>query len=396
MRGRDDIGDGTTAGLLQALANGDVQIYLLTEQGDNNSQLISGLVIEFAHDAYEGSGNRLTLNFATSMTALDFFAIAGTIDNGVITDYNLDFTDLRLLDITKLADILCDSLSYESYVIDKTADTGTAYGSDLSDELLLGQGITQAYAFGGDDIIDIQGTTTSVDGREGTNTLQVLDVRSLIQLSDLATADNIQNLTTNASFIVRGDDGNNIIDVRQKPASLAGPTTNGSNGHDVIYGGDIDNHFTGGEGNDYLFGGKGDDLLAGGEGQDSLYGGAGHDVLQGKNGIDWLFGGKGQDTLAGSDGADRFVLGDVGDGTDTVPDFQAIDRVIVQRSAPLDQIYDSINDLLEALGLTLETDEDRNNDGQNDTIIMSGTSELMILQNLEFELSLSNFEVEVI
>ena len=56
----------------------------------------------------------------------------------------------------------------------------------------------------------------------------------------------------------------------------------------------------------------------------------------------------------------------------------------------------SINDLLEALGLTLETDEDRNNDGQNNTIIMSGTSELMILQNLEFELSLSNFEVEVI
>lgn len=110
----------------------------------------------------------------------------------------------------------------------------------------------------------------------------------------------------------------------------------------------------------------------------------------------WLFGGKGQDTLAGSDGADRFVLGDVGDGTDTVLDFQAIDRVIVQRSAPLDQIYGSINDLLEALGLTLETDEDRNNDGQNDTIIMSGTSELMILQNLEFELSLSNFEVEVI
>lgn len=129
---------------------------------------------------------------------------------------------------------------------------------------------------------------------------------------------------------------------------------------------------------------------------ENLIGSDHNDTLIGDAGNNTLIGGKGQDTLAGSDGADRFVLGDVGDGIDTVLDFQAIDRVIVQRSAPLDQIYESINDLLEALGLTLETDEDRNNDGQNDTIIMSGTSELMILQNLEFELSLSNFEVEVI
>ena len=60
----------------------------------------------------------------------DLVVIAGEVDNGVITDYNIDFRTLRLLDITKLESILGDSLSYQSYVVDRAAETGTVYGTD--------------------------------------------------------------------------------------------------------------------------------------------------------------------------------------------------------------------------------------------------------------------------
>ena len=172
LRGRDDtLGDDeTTASLLQALDDGGVRITALTDQ-DNGNYVITGLVFNFRHDGYEGHGHKLTLNFNTAMSLLDFFSVAGTVDNGVITDYNIDFSSLHFLDVTKLAGILGDSLSYQSYVVDKTEASGTVYGTDLSDELLLGTSVLDAYAFGGNDIIEISDFITDVDGGGGNDTL---------------------------------------------------------------------------------------------------------------------------------------------------------------------------------------------------------------------------------
>ena len=353
LRARDDVGDGTTEGLLQALANGGANISFISEQESNGDYFISGLVIKFAHDAYEGDGRHLTLHLATPIAVLDFFAQAGTVDNGVITVYNLDFASLNFGDITKLAGIFGDSLSYQSYVLDKTAETGTVYGTDLSDELQLGLNFTQAYALGGDDKIKINTMAQAVFGGAGRNGLIAED----FDAEDFETAiinfgnyDNVQDVTTNARNII-GDDEGNFIDARLND-SFFGANISGNGGHDIIHagsgkstvrggvghdfifghdGGDTlhgeigDEYLFGGqgddklygdgtidEGHDHLFGGQGDDELFGRHGDDKLYGGLGHDLLLGAQGNDSLFGNEGDDRLYGLIGAD-LLIGGAGD-----------------------------------------------------------------------------------
>lgn len=87
----------------------------------------------------------------------------------------------------------------------------------------------------------------------------------------------------------------------------------GSDGNDVIQGGNE---------NDYIFGRDGNDLLTGGAGNDRLLGGKGDDVLLGGPGRDLLVGDKGDDTLAGGLGSDTFVFRS-GYGHDLIADFNA-------------------------------------------------------------------------
>jgi Ca2+-binding RTX toxin-like protein len=67
------------------------------------------------------------------------------------------------------------------------------------------------------------------------------------------------------------------------------------------------------DGNDILVGGNDDDILNGGDGNDRLEGGDGDDVIDG---------GGGNDLLSGARGDDLFVFTD-GDGADRISDFQA-------------------------------------------------------------------------
>ena len=298
LRGRDDVGDGTTAGLLQALADGDVQIYLLQEQDGNGDHLIIGLVIDFAHDAYEGDGNRLTLNFVTPRAVLD------------ITQFE---------NITKLAELFGDSLSYQSYVIDKTADTGTAYGTDLSDELQLGQGITQAYAFGGDDKIKINANSQKIYGGAGRNGLiAVRDAENDFDVNPINLGDHeaVQDVTSNARSIT-GNDADNFIDARLND-NIFGTNISGLGGHDTLHGGSGKDTVRGGSGDDFLYGHNGGDSLSGNKGDDHLYGGDGKDTLYGDDGDedsdeghDHLYGGRGDDKLYGRNGHDH-LYGDEG------------------------------------------------------------------------------------
>ncbi|MGD9864629.1 MAG: calcium-binding protein [Pseudodonghicola sp.] len=93
----------------------------------------------------------------------------------------------------------------------------------------------------------------------------------------------------------------------------------GSNGRDVLYGGDGDDWITGASGRDRIFGGDGKDYLDGHIGNDVLIGGRGNDVLSGRNGSDVARGGAGRDIFdsdtfgnnvwTGGKGADRFQPG---------------------------------------------------------------------------------------
>ena len=89
----------------------------------------------------------------------------------------------------------------------------------------------------------------------------------------------------------------------------------GGSGDDTLNGGGGRDSITGDAGDDHAAGGSGSDRLAGGHGDDTLLGGSGNDVINGGIGYDRLSGGSGRDLLDGGAGADRL---DGGSGNDTV------------------------------------------------------------------------------
>ena len=95
-------------------------------------------------------------------------------------------------------------------------------------------------------------------------------------------------------------------------------------------------------------------------GNDILYGGDGDDILFGQEGDDILIGGKGNNTLYGGSGADTFVFQHVGEGLDTVKDFDLSEGDKLDFSAILgafDPLQDDINSFVFA------------NDNGTDTVI---------------------------
>lgn len=89
-------------------------------------------------------------------------------------------------------------------------------------------------------------------------------------------------------------------------------TKTGTNGADILIGGNGDDVLCGLGGRDILIGGKGADHLIGGDGNDLLSGGPGADELDGDAGNDILTGGAGTDDLDGGPGTDLCVTGDIG------------------------------------------------------------------------------------
>ena len=115
-----------------------------------------------------------------------------------------------------------------------------------------------------------------------------------------------------ASLVVTDADGN-----RSAPATIKVAIAN------TIAGTAGDDDLTGTSGIDALSGGLGDDVMRGGGGRDFLDGGDGNDELRGGEAGDFLLGGPGQDTLIGGLGGDQFIFTALGDGRDTILDFNA-------------------------------------------------------------------------
>lgn len=111
--------------------------------------------------------------------------------------------------------------------------------------------------------------------------------------------------------LLRGRGGDDVMD--------------GGDGADTLFGEDGADDIFGGRGNDVLIGNADNDLLRGFDGNDTLLGGNGDDDLRGQDGHDWIWGGRGTDTLLGKRGGDKFVF-DLGDGADTIADFDPTER----------------------------------------------------------------------
>jgi len=97
--------------------------------------------------------------------------------------------------------------------------------------------------------------------------------------------------------------------------TLGGPIT-----QDDTLGG-IENLIVGDNGSN-LGGDDNDNVFTGGAGNDTMRSAGGKDTLFGKGGDDTLAGGGGDDTLSGGKGADIFAYNNIGDGLDTIIDFE--------------------------------------------------------------------------
>ena len=112
---------------------------------------------------------------------------------------------------------------------------------------------------------------------------------------------NSNDVTRIEIHLLDGDDHASIGDDERSDCDFDIPA--------LIFGGDGNDHLTGGAGNDILIGGNGKDVLNGRGGNDILVGGAGDDQLDGGDGDDLLIGGDGKDKLRGNKG-DDLLIGD--------------------------------------------------------------------------------------
>lgn len=132
----------------------------------------------------------------------------------------------------------------------------------------------------GDDNLNVDGTTSLVQGLAGNDTLT-------------------------------GSSGGDSIDGREDNDVINGELGNdyllGGDGLDILNGSDGNDFLKGQSGNDTIYGGDGNDTAGGGADNDTIYGGAGNDSLNAWIGNDYFIGGTGNDIISGQEGLDTLI-----------------------------------------------------------------------------------------
>lgn len=164
-----------------------------------------------------------------------------------------------------------------------------------------------------------------------------------------------------------------------------GTYLNGTDGDDILIGGDGDNVIAGLKGNDIIFGAGGDDVLLGDWGNNTIFGMDGSDIIDagidgdnivfGGDGIDYIYGGSGDETIYGEGGSDYIYAGagndeihggdeddyiDAGLGNDTIYGGDGENTMIggeLGEAAPWELTVFQINESIYGTPLTEEINE---------------------------------------
>ena len=140
---------------------------------------------------------------------------------------------------------------------------------------------------------DGQADSVIVKGTNGNDVVDVFGAGSSVAVVGLSSLVNISGSEgANDSLIVNGGNGDDVISAATLPAGTVKLTIDAGAGDDVILGS---------QGNDVLLGGDGDDFVDGNRGNDLALLGAGDDVFQ------WDPG-DGNDTVEGQDGTDTMLF----------------------------------------------------------------------------------------
>lgn len=197
------------------------------------------------------------------------------------------------------------------------------FGTNQDDQIFSDASASRIEARGGDDFVTGGDGIDDILGEDGNDTL-----------SGDNGADSLRGGLGQDS--INGGEGNDFIQSEQGADTVFGDagddTISGGSGADLIDGGVGADSINGDAGNDTVRGGDGNDQITALSGQNSLQGDAGDDSISGGDNVDEIFGGIGSDELTGNAGNDRFRYDTVGEGGDTITDFNSgNDKFLIDR-----------------------------------------------------------------
>lgn len=181
--------------------------------------------------------------------------------------------------------------------------------------------------FGTDDEIIVEGAVFDGDDVETTEGSLIIDIDTDgdgASDTTITLAGDFDGLTLQAT------PGATNTTLTLLPEMTGGLLLTGTDGRDLLKGGEGGDTLIGLGRADALRGAAGDDSLSGDGGSDLLVGGAGDDTLSGGSGPDALRGGIGADSLVGGAGIDVFEYRSAAEGGDAIEAFQSgVDKILV-------------------------------------------------------------------
>lgn len=297
---------------------------LIAFGGDGNDTLRGGLGDDKLHgergnDTIEGNDGRDLLEGASGSDL-----IRGGKDNDRIVGGHLipslahplsdgssdslfgdEGEDIIIGDDGFFAPLLVRSTIGGNDIIRAGADDDLVFGGAGNDNI-HGQGGDDVIAAGAGSDIVLGGWLLS-DGQsfsDGADFINGEEGHDVIYGDNLDPSVSVYVSVLGGDDILWGGDGNDTI-----LGQTGHDEIDGDDGNDFLHGGEGNDDLRGGDGNDVLTGDAGFDLIFGNSGKDELNGGADDDILVGGTGDDIMRGDSGNDDVNGEDGNDRIVGG---------------------------------------------------------------------------------------